>query len=164
MIFLTVGTYHKGFDRLVKAVDQLKGAGIITDEVVAQIGRGTYEPERLTAKRHMSPDEFAENINAASVVVCHAGVGTISQAVKQKKPVVVVPRKRALGEHYDDHQFETAKALESEHKVLVAYDTNEIASKLKQARDFVPAEIGCCTEILDAIDKFLDNLVEEKGG
>ena len=37
MIFLTVGSRY-GFDRLVRAVDGLVERGVITDEVVAQIG------------------------------------------------------------------------------------------------------------------------------
>jgi UDP-N-acetylglucosamine transferase subunit ALG13 len=47
LIFLTVGTWYKGFDRLVKAVDELVGSVIIDDQVIAQIGYGSYKPRYL---------------------------------------------------------------------------------------------------------------------
>lgn len=45
MIFVTVGTHEQPFDRLVKAVDELKRDGIITEEVIMQTGFSIYEPK-----------------------------------------------------------------------------------------------------------------------
>lgn len=50
MIFLTVGNRY-GFDRLVSAVDALVARGVITDDVVAQIGEDTYEPSQCEFAR-----------------------------------------------------------------------------------------------------------------
>ena len=38
MIFVSVGTHEQPFNRLVKAVDDLKKDGVITDEVIIQTG------------------------------------------------------------------------------------------------------------------------------
>ncbi len=162
MIFLTVGNWHKGFNRLVKAVDELKGCGTITEKVIAQIGPSNYKPEYLTAIVYCSPGDFDNNINAARVVIAHAGIGTISHAMKLKKPVIVVPRKASLGEHFDDHQFATAKVLESEGKILVAYDTDDIASKLREAEKFIPANRADCSKIIQTVETFLDKLAAQK--
>ena len=48
MIFVTVGTHEQPFDRLVKAVDELKRDGIITEEVIMQTRFSIYEPKYLS--------------------------------------------------------------------------------------------------------------------
>ena len=45
MIFVTVGTHEQQFNRLIKYVDELKGSGVITEEVIMQTGFSTYEPK-----------------------------------------------------------------------------------------------------------------------
>jgi len=162
LIFLAVGNWHKGFDRLVKAVDDLIGSGVITDGVTAQTGYGSYKPKHMTVMNFCSPDEFKNLISKAELVVSHAGVGTIAQAIKESKPIVVVPRKASLGEHFDDHQFATAEALEKEHKVLVAYEVSELPNKLQQVKDFVPAKGKGCQKISNAIEMFLQKLEAKK--
>ena len=162
MIFLTVGSWHRGYNRLIKAVDELVGSGIITEEVVAQVGKGSYKPKYLTTINFCSSDEFVNFISRSKMVIAHAGVGTIAQAVKKSKPVVVVPRKSALGEHFDDHQFVTAETLEKEGKVLVAYKVDDLADKIKQAENFVPNQTQRTNEIIYAVQEFLDNIIAKK--
>ena len=79
-----------------------------------------------------SPDNFTSNIKIARVIITHAGIGTIIQAVELEKPVIVVPRKASLGEHVDDHQYITAETLEKEGKILVAYEVSELPDRLLQ--------------------------------
>lgn len=162
MIFLTVGNWHKGFDRLVKAVDELKYRSIITEEVINQIGEGKYKPLNLKTLEYCSPDEFVKIIVRARIIISHAGMGTIFQATRLNKAVIVVPRKASLGEHYDDHQFATAKVLESENKVLVAYDISELPDKLKEAETFTPAQGKSDGRIVQAVDEFISKLAKRK--
>jgi beta-1,4-N-acetylglucosaminyltransferase len=162
LIFLTVGSWYKGFNRLVKAVDELVGYGIITDKVIAQIGNSSYEPKHMEVIDFCSPDEFGNIISQAKVVISHAGVGTIAQTIRKRKPIVVVPRKGSLGEHFDDHQFVTAETLEKEGKVLVAYETNDIQYKLEQAETFVPNQAEGSQGILNAIQAFIDDIIINK--
>jgi len=163
LIFLTVGNWHKGFNRLVKAVDDLKGCHAITEEIIAQIGPGSYKPKYFTAMAFCSTDDFVSNIKAARVVITHAGVGAISQAAKLKKPVIVVPRKASLGEHFDDHQFSTAKVFETEGKILVAYEISELPDKLEQTKNFVPTTGEGCERIIQAVRTFLEKIAAQKG-
>ena len=129
MIFLTVGTWRSGYDRLVKAVDELVTGGVITEKVVVQSGYSSYEPKHMQAIDFCSPDEFTEMISKAKVVISHAGMGTIIEAVKQNKPLIVVPRKPRLGEVDNGHQFITARQLEKEGKILVAYEVSELLER-----------------------------------
>lgn len=162
LIFLTVGNWHKGFDRLVKAVDELKAAGIITEEVIAQIGPGKYRPTNLEAIDYCSPEEFVRNINKARIIIAHAGMGTIAQATRLKKAVVVVPRKAELGEHFDDHQFATARQFEAEGWIIVAYEVPDLPIKIIQAKTFIPVQGQSSREILKVVQEFIDDAITGK--
>ena len=61
MIFVSVGTHEQPFNRLVKAVDDLKKDGVITDEVIIQTGFSTYKPKycQCQKKAHGSPSHIA---------------------------------------------------------------------------------------------------------
>ncbi|MCK4629026.1 MAG: hypothetical protein KAT56_08475 [Sedimentisphaerales bacterium] len=159
---MTVGTWRAGYDRLIKAVDELVGSGVITDEVVAQTGNSSYRPKYMTVMEFCSPDEFVNLISRAELVISHAGMGTIIEAVKQTKPIVVMPRKPALGEIDNDHQFTTAKQLEKEGKILVAYEVSDLPVKLEQAKTFVPAKIQEGQSIIKAVQEFIDSLAIKK--
>ena len=162
MIFLTVGSWHRGFDRLIKAVDEFKRQGIITEEVNTQIGEGKYKPTNMKAQEYYSPDEFVKAISRARIVIAHAGMGAIIEATRQGIPIIVVPRKAKLGEANDDHQFDTAKALEQESKILVAHETKDIPCKLKEAETFVPSQRKDSQQIIDEIQVFIDNVIAKK--
>jgi UDP-N-acetylglucosamine transferase subunit ALG13 len=162
LIFLTVGNWHKGFDRLVEAVDALKLERIIQDDVVAQIGPGQYRPVEMQAMDFCSPTEFTEIMREAQLVITHAGIGTVGQAVVLGKPVIVVPRKPDLGEIGDNHQWTTAKQLEREGKVLVAYETSELPKKLQEATEFVPAKEEGGQQIVALVDSFVAEVAKQR--
>jgi len=164
VIFLTVGTWRRGYDRLVRAVDELVEKGVIAEEVAAQIGHGSYQPRQLKTIRFCSPDEFVKLISEVSLVISHAGMGTIIQAVRLGKPVIVVPRKASLGEADNDHQFTTAKQLEAEGKVLAAYEVSELPEKLEQAKTFVPSRSSGADQILKAVQEFIGQVANLKSG
>lgn len=60
MIFVTVGTHEQPFNRLVKAVDELKRDGVITEDVIMQTGFSTYEPKYLFFVKHFSLKKASE--------------------------------------------------------------------------------------------------------
>lgn len=162
MIFLTVATWRIGYDRLVKAVDELVSSGVITEEVIAQTGNGSYKPKHMTAMEFCSPTEFRDLIGKARLVISHAGMGTIIETVQILKPLIAVPRRRSLGEVDNDHQFTTAKQLETEGKILVAYEVSELPAKLEQAKTFVPTKGEASEKILHAVKEFIDSMAARK--
>ncbi|MFT5295185.1 MAG: UDP-N-acetylglucosamine transferase subunit ALG13 [Colwellia sp.] len=138
MIFITVGTWHLGFDRLIKSIDGLINNKIIQEDVVIQIGNGEYYPSTLNVVRFCTPAEFDGYIQQARVIITHAGVGSMMTGILNKKPVIVLPRKSSFNEVSDDHQFDTASQFEKEGLVLVAYGEDDIESKLQEAKNFIP--------------------------
>lgn len=163
MIFLTVGTWRVGYNRLIKAVDELVSHGVITEEVIAQIGYSSYKPKQMETIEFCPPNEFRELICKARLVISHAGMGTIIEAVHLNKPLIAVPRRRLLGEVGNDHQLNTARHLESEGKILVAYDVSELPAKIEQAKNFIPTKSGSCKEIIQVVKELIDDVAEKQG-
>ncbi len=59
--------------------------------------------------------------------------GTILSARKHHRPLVVVPRQHAFGEHRNDHQMATARAFERLRGLHVAWSIEHLPALL--ARD-----------------------------
>jgi UDP-N-acetylglucosamine transferase subunit ALG13 len=57
-------------------------------------------------------------------------MGSIVSALTKGKPIIVIPRKAALGEHRDDHQVDSAKKMEALGYVPVAYDEEQLRTKI----------------------------------
>lgn len=130
MIFVTVGA-NTPFDRLVRCVDEwaaLQGR----EDVFAQIGRTDYRPTHVRWAEMLSPEEFRETLGRASVVIAHAGMGTILAALEAGVPVLVMPRRAALREMRTDHQLATARRLEERGLVHVARDDDELRRRLDE--------------------------------
>jgi UDP-N-acetylglucosamine transferase subunit ALG13 len=130
VIFVTVGT-QLPFDRLILAVDGWAAAGG-RPKVFAQIGPTELRPRNIEARPFISPAECRDLIRDADVVVAHAGMGTILSALELGTPVLVMPRRAALGEHRNDHQLATARWFVQQRSVSVAFDAAELVQKLDQ--------------------------------
>lgn len=136
LIFVTVGNHYQGFDRLIKKMDEI--AGKIDEKVIMQIGYTNYKP--LNAEYFNFLENFGEILKLnknARVVVSHAGAGSIVTALKQKTPVIVVPRLKKYNEHINDHQLEIAKAMSDDKNVRVIYNVEFIEEFLKLNFNFV---------------------------
>ena len=97
MIFVTVGT-QLPFDRLVRTVDDWAGR-TGRDDVFAQIGPSEYVPRHMESAVGLDPAQFRARMEQAEFIVAHAGMGTIINALRMEKTLVVMPRKADLGEH-----------------------------------------------------------------
>ena len=139
MIFASVGT-QLPFPRLIDALEAL--APDLGEEIMAQTGPlGPEDAARwphLKLEPSLIPERFEALFTAARVVVAHAGIGTILSAKRFGKPLVILPRRHALGEHRNDHQMATARQLEASEGIYVAWDAAEIGPLLRRS-DLAPA-------------------------
>lgn len=136
MIFVTVGNHDQGFDRLIAKMDEI--AGKIDEKVVMQIGYTNYKP--VNAEYFSFIDSFEEilRLNRDSrVVVSHAGAGSIVTALKQKTPVIAVPRLKKYNEHMNDHQLEIAHAMSDDKNITIVYNVESLENCLKSNFHFV---------------------------
>lgn len=156
MIFVTVGT-DGPFDRLIRAVDSWAGEAGCTD-VFAQIGRSSLHPAHIQHVQFLSPGEFHARFTTASLIVAHAGMGTILTALRYEKPILVMPRRVVLGEQRNDHQMATARRLCAQGQIAVAYDEAELTRMLCAIEEVTArAAIGAYAqpELTKAIHAFI---------
>jgi exopolysaccharide biosynthesis glucuronosyltransferase PssE len=124
MILVMVGTHFRGFDRLVRKMDEI--AEGLDEKMMMQIGSGDYEPRNSEYFRHIGYTEMKVLIKDARVVVCHAGSGSVLDCVSSGKLPIVVPRLARFGEARDDHQLELAKFLDEAGSAIVVTDTERL--------------------------------------
>ena len=128
MIFATVGSSHIPFERLMRALDALPAAELVVQHGPAQATAAA----RATA--FMPFDELAELVEAADVVVSHAGVGSILCAIRAGHTPIVLPRLERFGETVDDHQLELAEALDRQGRIVSLGAAADLADAVAAAR------------------------------
>lgn len=137
MILVTVGM-QLGFDRLIKAVDQL--APELSMQIIAQTGKGAYQPVNMEARKSIAPAEFEELVQQCQLIISHAGIGTILTAQRFAKPIVLFPRRIDHGEHRNDHQVATVRNLQGRSGLLIAMDEADLKAKIAEGLELVSAQ------------------------
>jgi len=132
--FVAVGTRKEPFDRLLEAVDEAVGAGVLPAPVVVQSGSSRYRPRHFDPVPWLAPDQVEAAAASARYVVCHSGSGIIGAALRSGRRPLVLPRRRDRGEHVDDHQVQIARKLEAM-GLAVALEDAPIAAAHVRAAD-----------------------------
>jgi UDP-N-acetylglucosamine transferase subunit ALG13 len=149
VIFVTVGTHHQPFERLLDALDGLD------DELVVQYGPGKPPATALHAEPFMPFDTMLDRFREADTVITHAGVGSIICASREGHVPLVVPRRHELGEHVDDHQVELTRALAQRGSVVAVWDVDTLAETVATAPPQRPpatsGEPALCPSVRDAL-------------
>jgi len=141
MIFLTVGTILP-FDRLVRALDDWAADETRTDIFgqIGDLGPDNYRPRAFPWQERLTPMEFRQRIETADIIVAHAGIGTIVDALTRSKPVVIMARRHALREHVNDHQLETVRKFADRPGVHVVEEPRQIGAAMAAALSSGPVE------------------------
>ena len=126
MIFVTVGTTHFQFDRLIAGVAALK----TDEEIVVQRGPSRVPAGNARVVDFLSFGELADYIRRSRVVVSHAGVGSIMVALSEGRQPIVVPRLARFGEAVDDHQVQVAQMLAERDRVQVLMEPGDLADAI----------------------------------
>jgi UDP-N-acetylglucosamine--N-acetylmuramyl-(pentapeptide) pyrophosphoryl-undecaprenol N-acetylglucosamine transferase len=106
-MFVTLGTIAPfRFDALVDGV--LK-TGLANEDTVWQLGVTQRRDLPGRVFTELKGDAFAAEAARADVVISHAGVGTLLGLLDMGIRPVLVPRRKASGEHVDDHQIQIAE-------------------------------------------------------
>jgi UDP-N-acetylglucosamine transferase subunit ALG13 len=127
VIFVTVGTHTAPFDRLVQAADAYAVAS--GEDVVIQRGAAGYIPKVARSFTFCDSSEMERLIVESQLVVCHAA-DTILDAIRLRRPVIAVPRRRRFREHLNDHQVHLAAALADRSVVIAVDDLNGLSAAI----------------------------------
>ncbi|ANY19432.1 hypothetical protein A6F68_00906 [Tsuneonella dongtanensis] len=154
MILATAGT-QLPFPRMLRALDRIAEKHGL--RVVAQTCGNLAGARALEQREFIEPQPFAEMLAQADVVVSHAGIGTILAASRARKPLILYPRVAALGEHRNEHQRATAKAMAGRRGIHVAWDDATL-SALLTGPALAPLEPGHSPELpglISAVSEFV---------
>jgi UDP-N-acetylglucosamine transferase subunit ALG13 len=142
-VFVSVGSMMP-FDRLTRAMDAWAGANPQVD-VEIQIGKGAYEPRHARWVRKLALPDYQARVQACALFVAHCGMGSIISAIEAGKPILMLPRLEAQGEHNTDHQLATARHIGIRPGLHVAADVGDLqalASALLAQTGTAPAPIS----------------------
>ena len=134
-IFVTVGTTK--FDRLIILVDSFEFQELITTRLqckrlVVQRGQGSIAPTCKVTGLELStfrlkPD-IAEEFEAADLVICHAGAGSIMDAAKAGKTTIAVINSALM----DNHQTELARSMADQRYLVSVASPEELIHVIEQ--------------------------------
>lgn len=133
LIFVTTGSMFP-FDRMIRIMDNWASQNR-TQDVLAQIGGGSFEPKYMNWKRIIPPDEYKEIVKSSQLIVAHAGTGSVFTAAEFQKPIVLMPRRAIMKEHTTDHQLDTAKWLEGKPGIFIAWDEADLTLQIERANN-----------------------------
>jgi UDP-N-acetylglucosamine transferase subunit ALG13 len=129
-VMVIVGTDHHPFDRLITWVNGwLDRHPDRVGEFFVQWGAAAVRPVCAGAQ-FLTSDQLSSVLEGAGAVVCHGGGGSISDAWARGIVPIVVPRRRRLGEHVDDHQIHFSAKLAELGYIRVAQTPAEFTSLL----------------------------------
>ena len=154
MIFVTLGSQKFQFNRLLKAVDELR----TDEEIFAQIGYSDYKPQNYKYKEFLDRDEFAAWEDKADIVITHGGTGAIIGAVKKGKKVIAVPRLAKYGEHVDDHQMQLIEQFKNLNLIYACTDGDlQRAMEIVKDTSYNKYQSNA-KRIINSIDAFINSI------
>ena len=142
MIFVTVGTHEQPFNRLIKAVDELKRDGVITEDVIIQTGFSTYEPKYCQWSKLIPYQQMIKNVVDARIVITHGGPASFVMPLQIGKTPIVVPRQKKYDEHVNDHQVEFARNVSERMGTIIPVEDISDLGKIIKNYDEIVANMG----------------------
>lgn len=137
MIFVTLGTQDKTFERLLAKLDEMVDKGIIKNDLIVQAGSTKYVSKNMEILDFIDMNQFNTYIEDCDFMITHAGVGTIINGINHGKKVIAVARREKYGEHENDHQVEITTKFTKMGYIVGCIDVDELEDKYKLLDDLV---------------------------
>jgi UDP-N-acetylglucosamine transferase subunit ALG13 len=157
MIFVTTGT-QLPFERLISAVQRWAKLNPKIKIFAQTCGTVIHTPH-IQSKRLVSPSEYSALVKEATVMVAHAGIGTIVTAHEHNLPLIIMARKHELNEHRNNHQAATVKKFQNTIGIYIAGNDDELISLLDKHKNL----IGCGENSPKSRTKLIDFIRNEIG-
>ena len=155
MVFITLGTQDKEFPRLLDMVEKLIDKGVIKGEVIAQIGSTKYKSDKIKLIKYMERCDLVQYIDNCEYLICHAGVGTIMDALSLNKKIIAVPRLSMYKEHVNDHQLDIVREFS---KMGLILDGSDLEKAVKKVNKFQTKKYKSNTKnFINIIEDYIDN-------
>lgn len=159
MIFVTLGTQDKPFDRLLQAVEREIKKGTIKEKVIVQAGLTKYKSDVMEIVELLDSKDFERYVNECSLLITHGGVGSIFTGLSRGKKVIAAARLSKYNEHGNDHQLQIIKKFVSEGYILELKDFNRLDDVLKKVKKFVPKKFKSSkSNVINILENYIDNI------
>lgn len=161
LLFATVGATLT-FPRLIDIVLASSGNGKMVENIILQAGKdGMVGREAdIEWSENYSFAEMKALLERADYVVCHGGTGSLITALQAGCRVIAIPRRRELGEHYDDHQSEITENFCKRGLIEVADTPSEFAAAMERLSKKRP--LRATTDYSDLADYLCDWTAQNK--
>lgn len=155
MIYVTLGTLFLDFERLIRKMNHI--AEKTGERVILQRGMATTIPQHC---EHFDFKPHAEVLaiqREARVVVTHAGIGCILDALETRRPLIAVPRLKRFNEHMTDHQLDVAEAVQRRGWGRMILDVEELdaacADPPKVPESYEPAKHRLVAAVREMVER-----------
>ena len=156
MIYVALGTMFLDFPRLILKMDEIASA--TAEETIIQIGVGKTIPKTCEHFDFKPREEVLDIQRRARVIVCHAGIGSVLDALTVRRPFIVVPRLKKFGEHMNDHQLDLSRAVERRGWGRMVLNIDDLpaacADPLPAPQTYAPAK----AQLISAVRAIVDRL------
>jgi UDP-N-acetylglucosamine transferase subunit ALG13 len=126
--FVTVGNAKQPFDRIFRMVESVLDA--LPRPVTLQMGSSMINIQGVESYKVLASVHFKRLIKDTSVVIMHAGAGTLIHALRDGQKPIVIPRRMKYGEHIDDHQIQLAKEFSNQNRIYLVENENDMRQAL----------------------------------
>jgi UDP-N-acetylglucosamine transferase subunit ALG13 len=140
-VFVTLGTDHHQFERLLGWVDRWQPPADVPVHVLVQHG-SSPAPKHHDAQAFLTVDQLHRTVAAADVIVTQGGPGGIMDARQAGRIPIAVPRLVALDEVVDDHQVAFCRRLDGLGQIRCVEDEATLHAVL-DASVRAPADVRC---------------------
>lgn len=134
LIYVSLGTHERPFYRLVKEIEGLIKEKKIKEKVIIQLGFTDYKVKGAKCYKYLEMKKYEKTLKNTSLIITHSGSGSILTALKLGKPVIAVPRRKAFGEHVNDHQLQIAEEMSKQKGVIAVLDIKNLEDAIKRAK------------------------------
>lgn len=157
LIFVTVGTQIP-FDRLLKSVEKQIELGNIKEKVLVQAGVTNFKSDKMEIVGFIPMDEFKKIIEEAKIIICHGGVGTITDGLRNNKVIIACPRLERFNEAKNDHQKQIVENFGNAGYLIPLLDPENLEEALKKAKTFKPNKYKSNTNnMINLLENYIDS-------
>lgn len=127
--FVTVGNAKQPFYRLFALIENVKD--LLPKPIIAQTGSSVIKIEGVITYEILQAHDFGQLMKDSSVVIMHAGAGSLIHALNNFHKPIVMPRRLEFGEHIDDHQIQLAREFHKQEKIFLIENIFDIEQALR---------------------------------
>lgn len=156
LIFVTLGTQDKSFERLLKILDKEIEKGFLKEPVIVQAGYTKYNSKNMEIFDYISNEDFEKYIKECNCLITHGGVGSIFTGLKNNKKILVMPRLSKYKEQHNDHQLEITEEFTKEGYILSFEDEETFERAYQNLEHFSPKKYRSNTKnMIQLIQEFI---------